>query len=77
MKYLIRLLVLAVIGFVSYGYFHKNQGNFEGDKWVGIGILIMALVLMPVFIYHRYRTKNAKDYMFKTYQKKDENIENQ
>jgi uncharacterized membrane protein YukC len=63
MKYLIRLLVLAVICFVSYGYFYKNQGNEEGDKWVGIGIMIMALVLMPVFIYHRYRTKNAKDYM--------------
>ena len=77
MKYLIRLLVLAVICFVSYGYFLKNQENTEGDKWFGIGILIMALVLMPVFIYHRYRTKNVKDYMFKSIPKEEENIENQ
>ena len=37
----------------------------------------MALVLMPVFIYHRYKTKNVKDYMFKSAQKEEENIENQ
>ena len=77
MKYLIRLLVLTVICFVSYGYFHKNQGNIEGDKWVGIGILIMSLVLMPIFIYHRYKGKDLNKYMFKSAPEEDENIENQ
>lgn len=77
MKYLIRFLVAVVIGFVSYGYFLKNQENTEGDKFVGIGILIMALVLMPVFIYYRYRTKNVKDYLYKPTLKEEENTENQ
>lgn len=65
MKYIIRILVLTVICFVSFGYFHKNLGNPEGDKWVGIGILIMALVLMPLFVYHRYKGKDLNKYRFK------------
>jgi hypothetical protein len=65
MKYIIRILLFIVIGFVSFGYYHKNSGNTEGDKWIGIGILIMALVLMPLFIYHRYKGKDLNKYMFK------------
>lgn len=77
MKYFLRFLIIAVIGFVSYGYFHKNQGNSEGDKWVGIGVITLALVLMPVFVFHRYKNKNVKDYMFKLPEKEDKNTENQ
>lgn len=65
MKYIIRILFFLFVGFVSFGYYHKNSGNTEGDKWVGIGILIMALVLMPLFVYHRYKGKDLNKYKFK------------
>jgi hypothetical protein len=65
MKNTIKTLLLIVICFVSFGYYHKNSGNPEGDKWVGIGILIMALVLMPLFVYHRYKGKDLNRYKFK------------
>ena len=77
MKYLVRILLVIVMGFISFGYYHKNNGNTEGDKWIGIGILILALVLMPLFIYHRYKNKNLNDYMFKIDPKKEEDTENQ
>jgi hypothetical protein len=77
MKYLVRILFLIVVGFVAFGYFHKNNGNTEGDKWVGIGVLILAFVLMPVFIYHRYRNKKLKDFELNFNLKEEEDTENQ
>ena len=77
MKYIIRILLFIVLGFIAYGYYHKNNGSEQGDKWIGIGILIMAFVLMPLFIYHRYKNKNLNDYMFKIDKKDSENTENQ
>ena len=64
MKYVIKLLGIAVVIIVIIGYYHKNLGNhLTGDKWVGIGILIASFILMPLFIYHRWKNKNVKDYM--------------
>ena len=77
MKYLVRILLVIVLGFISFGYFHKNNGNTEGDKWVGIGVLILAFILMPVFIYHRYRNKKIKDYELNFNFKDEEDTENQ
>ena len=34
-----------------------------GDKWVGIAILTASFILMPLFIYHRWKNKKVKDYM--------------
>ena len=49
MKYLVRILFLIVLGFIAFGYFHKNNGNTEGDKWVGIGVLILAFIFQTLF----------------------------
>lgn len=77
MKYILRLLLLSFFTLVGYGYFLKNSGNSDGDKWIGIGVLILSLVLMPLFIYHRYRNKNIKDYVLKNTNQKKEKSENQ
>lgn len=77
MKLLVKILLLIVIGFVAFGYYHKNTGNAEGDKWVGIGVLILAFVLMPVFIYHRYKNKKLKDFELNFNLKEEEDTENQ
>lgn len=77
MKYLVRILFLIVLGFIAFGYFHKNNGNTEGDKWVGIGVLILAFIFMPVFIYHRYRNKKLKDFELNFNLKEEEDTENQ
>jgi hypothetical protein len=77
MKYVIRILFFIVLGLIGYGYYIRQNESLEGDKWIGIGILITALVLMPIFLWHRYKNKNLEDYMFKFDNKKDENTENQ
>lgn len=77
MKYILRLLLFSFFAFVIYGYSLKNKGSLEGDKWIGIGVLILALVLMPLFIFHRYRKKNIKDFVLKKQENEKENTENQ
>ena len=49
---------------VIVGYYFKNSGDHAtGDKWVGLAILAASFILMPLFIYHRWKNKKVKDYM--------------
>ncbi|WP_333694152.1 hypothetical protein [Flavobacterium sp.] len=77
MKNVLRLLFFAALAFVAYGYFIKNTRGTEGDKWVGIGVLIIALVWMPLFLWHRYKNKKLTDFVLKNNNKTTENTENQ
>ncbi len=64
MKYIIKILFAAVVIMVAVGYYFKNTGDHPtGDKWVGLGILGASFILMPIFIYHRWKNKKVKDYM--------------
>ncbi|WP_074409502.1 MULTISPECIES: hypothetical protein [Aquimarina] len=64
MKYIIRILFIAIIILICVGYYFKNSGDHStGDKLVGIGILASSFILMPIFIYHRWKNKKVKDYM--------------
>ncbi|WP_025741319.1 hypothetical protein [Aquimarina pacifica] len=64
MKYVIRILFVSIIALVCVGYYFKNSGNHaKGDILVGTGILIASFVLMPIFIYHRWKNKKVSDYM--------------
>ncbi|KAA1245140.1 hypothetical protein [Aquimarina sp. RZ0] len=64
MKYVIKILFFLIIILVGIGYYFKNSGDHvNGDKWVGAGILMASFVLMPLFIYHRWKNKKVKDYM--------------
>jgi predicted permease len=77
MKYVLRILLFSFFALIAYGYYLKNNGLAGGDKWVGFGVLLLTFVLMPLFIFHRYRKKNVKDYILKNQQKKEENTGNQ
>ena len=64
MKYFIRILFIGIVIAVLVGYYFKNTGNHAtGDVWVGLSILTASFVLMPAFIYHRWKDKKVKDYM--------------
>ncbi len=64
MKYVIRILFAVTVGLVCTGYYFKNSGNHpKGDIIVGIGILLATFILMPIFIYHRWKNKKVSDYM--------------
>ncbi|MFD2908786.1 hypothetical protein ACFSX9_08555 [Flavobacterium ardleyense] len=74
-KILIGLLVI-VLGFVVFGNFLSNDQD-GGAKWIGIGILILTFVVMPLFLYSRFRNKATRDRMFNFDLKKIKEPENQ
>lgn len=76
MKKILIGLIVIIAGLISFGYFQKNNG-INGDKWIGIGILVLAFVLMPLFLYSRFKNKEVRDRMLNFDLKKDKEPENQ
>ena len=66
----LKILVVIVIGFVAFGYYTNYSNEGEGEKFIGIGVLIFAFILMPLFVYHRYKNKDLSSYSFKNFDKK-------
>lgn len=59
------LKILGVIILITIGvgyYFRLNDDLVLGDRIIGIAILASAFILMPIFLYHRWKGKKLKDY---------------
>lgn len=65
MKWIIRLLLFAVIGGLIYGFYLRQTDYSGGEKIIGLSVLVLCLLLMPLFIYHRYRHKDLSHMTFK------------
>jgi hypothetical protein len=63
MKYFLRLLFLLIMTSLITGLYVNNKGNtLLGNKIVGFTVLTAAFVFMPIFLVHRWKGKNLKDY---------------
>jgi hypothetical protein len=76
MKKILILLLSMSITLIGYGYFQKSN-ELNGEKWIGMGVLLISFVLMPLFIYHRYKNKSVKDYLMTNFKQDNEKPENQ
>ena len=76
MKKILIGLIVTIACLISFGYFQKNNG-LNGDKWIGIGILLVAFVLMPLFLYSRFKNKETRERMLNLSSKKKEDADNQ
>ncbi|MEZ4857570.1 MAG: hypothetical protein R2781_02040 [Flavobacteriaceae bacterium] len=63
MKYFLSILLFLIVLGVSVGYYLKPQQPETGNLLVGLSISGLFLVLMPLFVYHRWKNKNVRDYM--------------
>jgi uncharacterized membrane protein len=72
MKAVLTSILVIVIGFVAYGYYINEENLGEGEKFIGIGVLLFAFILMPLFVYHRYKNKDLRNYSFKDFSKEVE-----
>jgi len=74
MKHIIQIILFIIIAIIGYGlylqYFTESN-NYQ--KYVGSGVLLMVFVLMPLFLYHRYKDKNIEDYRFKGFNNDTDN----
>lgn len=69
MKFVLSTILVLVIGMLIYGFYIKSNGDTSGEIIIGIGVLIVAFVLMPLFIYHRYKNKKMSDFTFEKFKK--------
>jgi hypothetical protein len=72
MKAVLTSILVIVIGFVAYGYYINGENIGEGEKYIGVGVLILAFILLPLFVYHRYKNKDLRNYSFKDFSKEVE-----
>ena len=76
MKKILIGLIALIACLISFGYFQKNNG-LNGDKWIGIGVLLAAFLLMPLFLYSRFKNKETRERMLNLGLKKKEDTDNQ
>ena len=69
MKYIISAILLIVVGMLAYGFYIKKSGDANGEIIIGISVLVVAFVLMPLFIYHRYKGKDLSNFKFDNFRK--------
>lgn len=54
--------ILAVA--MGVGFYFRNTGDVvTGDRVIGVTILAAVFILMPLFLYHRWKGRDVKDYM--------------
>ena len=63
MKYVLWILLIAVITGAGIGLYIRSTDIVKGDFIIGISVATAFFLLMPLFIYHRWKDKNVKDYM--------------
>lgn len=64
MKIVITVLSISIALAIITGFYFKSQVDaLIGDRIIGISILATSFILMPLFIFHRWRGKDIRNYM--------------
>lgn len=76
MKILLRIILFFVITLWAVGAFLHLTNNDKSPQFIGSGVILLTLVLMPLFIYHRYNGKDLSKYSLKHNDPNASKIEN-
>ena len=63
MRYILIILTIGILSGLGWGHFIKPDDPQTGDLIIGLSIAALFFVFMPLFIYHRWKNKDVKDYM--------------
>ncbi|HIP49772.1 MAG TPA: hypothetical protein EYG92_12515 [Lutibacter sp.] len=75
MKKIIQIVLVLILIILGVGFYLLSNDHRLGNFIVGIGVLLFTLILMPLFLYHRYKGKKLKDYIL-TKEKIDKMLKN-
>lgn len=63
MKLVLKILAIAIFLAIGIGfYFRLTDDVLLGDRIIGIAVLVSAFILMPIFLYVRWKGKRLQDY---------------
>lgn len=65
MRYVLWICFIIMLGGFGVGFYIKIvEANPElGDKIIGLSVLFSTFIFMPLFLYHRWKGKDIKDYV--------------
>lgn len=63
MKYFLTVLLISALIALGIGFYIKPEDKGTGDLIIGLTLMVGFFVLMPLFIYHRWKNRSVKDYM--------------
>jgi flagellar biosynthesis protein FliP len=63
MKNIIIILFISVLISLGIGFYIKAEDEATGNLIIGLALMTAFFILMPLFIYHRWKDRNVKDYM--------------
>jgi hypothetical protein len=66
MKWFLRIFFVLVIANIIAGYVIRQDDLAFGEKWIGFSVATGFLVYMPIFLVHRWKGKQLKDYTLST-----------
>ena len=69
MKFVIIFVFILSLGMLGTVFYLKNSGDANGEIVIGLGVLMVAFILMPLFIYHRFKNKKMADFTFDKFRK--------
>ncbi|WP_046755933.1 hypothetical protein [Kordia jejudonensis] len=73
MKYLLIILLIALIGVGIFAHYYEFQEENFDQKVIGICILTFSFIWMPLFIYHRYKGRKKEDFILSNEKLKEMN----
>ncbi|MEP2937517.1 MAG: hypothetical protein ABJM06_09290 [Gilvibacter sp.] len=59
----LQFLCIVVFAGIGIGYYLKGSDPKLGDLIIGLSLVSGMFLLMPLFIYHRYKNRDVKDFM--------------
>lgn len=63
MKYFLIILFISIVISLSIGFYIKTEDEATGHLIIGLSLMAGFFILMPTFIYHRWKDRSVKDYM--------------
>lgn len=69
MKKLITILFIIFLVWMVVGIYLLNTQHEKAQIVMGLGVMYMAFILMPIFIYDRYKDGKYKKYVINTEKK--------
>ena len=63
MKILLKILFIIFLLWMSTGAYLLHTEHPKAQIIMGLGVLYMAFILMPIFIYFRYKDNKYKKYI--------------
>ncbi|CAL2102360.1 conserved protein of unknown function [Tenacibaculum sp. 190130A14a] len=74
MKTVLKILFIIFLLWMVTGAYLLNTEHPKARIVMGLGVLYMAFILMPIFIYHRYKDGKYKKYIINNNSNKKEEI---